>query len=272
MKLNTIRYLCCPVCNGELRLAIDSQSEREVLQGYMDCLKCGRRYIIKDSFPDLTVIGSQEESDFKSKEWHDQCPEYSGRPWAWSLGIWEFAFAETRARRQVINKLELKKNALVLETGVGNGPNLPIIAEQIGKGGQFDGIDISLPTLKVAQKRTKIKGIQVELVQGNASFLPYKKETFDAVLHIGAFNAFTHKKRSIQEMCRVAKSGSKIVICDEGLAPGKEKTLLGKWILRRSSELFSHEPPVELLPDNIEELNVSWVWQSSYWVIAFRKI
>ena len=101
--------------------------------------------------------------------------------------------------------------------------------------------------------------------------MPYRTGKYDAVLHIGAMNVITDARGAIQEMYRVAKPGAKIVICDEGLAPGREKTMLGRWILK-CDPLFSSKPPVELLPKDIEDLEVYWVWQSTHWVIEFRKI
>ena len=118
----------------------------------------------------------------------------------------------------------------------------------------------------------KAKGIPVELIQANASYLPYRTATFDAVLHIGALNLFGDKKRAIEEMYRVAKLESKIVICDEGFAPGKETTWLGKLILKRDKQgLFTMKPPIEFIPDKIEDPQVYWVWHDTFWVIEFGK-
>jgi len=265
-------YLCCPSCTGNLRLTTEKQAKTEVVQGILDCLSCERRFEIKDGLPNLIFPETLEESDLQNQIWQDQHAEtVDDRRWLFGIGIWEFALWETRARRQLINRLELKKNASVLETGVGNGLNLPIIASRIAKDGQLDGLDISHETLKVALRKTKAKGIKVELIQGNASYLPYRTAKFDAVLHVGALNQFGDKKRAIQEMHRVAKPGSKIVICDEGLAPGKEKTWLGKRILKHELALFAHKPPVELVPNGIEDLKVYYVWQKTFWVIEFRK-
>lgn len=272
MRLDSMDYLSCPACNGELHLTAEKQSEIEVVQGILDCLACERRFRIKDGLPNLIFPETLEESDLQNQIWQDQHAEtVDDRQWLFGLGVWEFALWETRARQQLINRLELKKNASVLETGVGNGPNLPIIASRIAKDGQLHGLDISYETLKVALRKMKAKGIKVELIQGNAAYLPYRTAKFDAVLHVGALNQFGDKKRAIQEMHRVAKPGSKIVICDEGLAPGKEKTWLGRRILKRHPVLFAHKPPVELVPNGIEDLKVHWVWQRTFWVIEFRK-
>lgn len=272
MRLEAMDYLRCPACNKGLRLKIEIQTEYEVINGVLDCPACEKHFEIREGLPNLIFPEELGRSDFQNQLYHDRHPEYDARKGLFRLGIWEFALGETRARNQLIDKLKLEKNASVLETGVGNGPNLPIIAEQIGNDGQIDGIDISFKTLKVARSRMKARNIQVELVQGNASFLPYKSDKFDAVLHVGALNKFKHKKRAIQEMFRVAKKGAKIVICDEGLAPGKENTLLGKWILRRDRTTFSNEPPVEFVPKSVKDLKVYWIWQRSFWVVEFRKV
>jgi len=225
---------------------------------------------IKDGLPNLIFPEILEESDLRQQMRFDREPKYDFRPRAFILGIWESAFFETRVRRQRIDRLELKKNASVLETGVGTGKNLPIIDKLIGKDGRLDGMDISSGTLKVARKRMKAKNVDVELIQGNASYLPYKNEAFDAVLQIGAFSEFGDKKRAVEEMLRVAKPGAKIVICDEGFEPGKEKTLWGRWILK-FIPCFADKPPVGIFPADIEDFKVSWIQRGTHWLIEFRK-
>jgi ubiquinone/menaquinone biosynthesis C-methylase UbiE len=191
--------------------------------------------------------------------------------WSFRLGIWELALCETRARRQVIRRLAAKKGDSILETGVGNGGNLPLIFQSVGQDGRVDALDVSSESLKIARNRTRPSGTQIELVQGNGSYLPYRTNQYDAVLHVGGINEFGDKKRAIDEMYRVAKPGAKIVICDEGLAPGREKTLLGMWILKCAPGFMSSNPPMKLLPEGIDALKVFWVWQGTHWVIEFRK-
>jgi len=270
MRLDLTDYLCCPACIGDLELRVEKQTKLEVVQGILECLSCKRRFEIKDGLANLTFPETLAESDLQQQKRFDREPSYDFRPRALVLGIWDYALFETRARAKVVDGLELKRNASVLETGVGTGGNLPIIAKRTGKHAQLDGMDISSETLKAARRKMRRKGVQVTLAQGNASYLPYKAEKFDAVLHLGALNEFAEKKRAIEEMYRVAKPGGKIVICDEGLAPGKEKTLWGRWILSFISA-YTNKPPVGLVPAGIEDLKVHWVWQGTAWVIEFRK-
>lgn len=273
MRLDLMDYLCCPACNGKLRLTIEKQKGADVIQGELECLDSNGRFEIKNGLPNLTFPEVLKASDLNSKRRYDQWSQWdqANRRWFLHLGILEFALWETRARRQLIDKLELKKNASVLETGLGTGSDIPIIAKQTGRQGQLHGMDISSGIIKVARQKMKAKDIHVHIIQGNASYLPYRTAKFDAVLHVGALNHFGDKQRAIEEMHRVAKPGSKIVICDEGLAPGKEKTWLGKRILKCEPVLFANKPPVELIPNGIKDLKVYWVWQRTFWVIEFRK-
>jgi ubiquinone/menaquinone biosynthesis C-methylase UbiE len=263
-------YIRCPACIGYLRLTIEKRKGTEVVQGILECVSCEKCFEIKDGLPNLIFPEILEESDLQQQIRFDQEPKYDFRPRAFVLGIWEFAFFETRIRSQIINRLELKKNDSVLETGIGTGRNIPIMAKLIGKNGRLDGMDISSETMKVARTRMKAKDIQVEFIQGNASYLPYKTAEFNAVLHLGAFNEFGDKKRALEEMYRVAKPGSKIVICDEGLAPGKEKTLWGKWILSFIPS-FADKPPADISPMGIEDFKIYWIQRGTAWVIEFRK-
>lgn len=211
-----------------------------------------------------------EGPDLSSQRFYDQRPKYDYRPTAFRLGIWEITFRGARGRSQWPSRLEVSEGDSILETGVGNGDNLPFIANVIGKSGRLDGLDISSVSVKVARERMRHRGIPTELIQGNALYLPYKNEKFDAVLHVGGLNEFGDKKRAIEEMHRVAKSGAKIVIMDEGLAPDREKTLLGKYILKCSKQ-FANKPPVKLLPEGIDDLRVYWIYQRTFWVIEYRK-
>jgi len=270
MRMDSVDVLCCPACKGNLQLTAENRNEVEIADGTLDCSECKRQFDIDEGLPNLIFPDTLEESDLQNKIYHDQHPDYSSRRWALRLGIW-IALWDTRARRHLIDKLELKKNASLLETGVGTGANLFIIANLIGKYHRLDGIDISLETLKVARRKMKAAGIHVELACGNAAWLPYRDERYDGVLHVGALNQIGDKKRAIEEMVRVSKPGAKVIMCDEGLAPGKENTWHGRWILRRDPVLFANKPPVEFLPGGIRDLRVYWVWQKTFWVIEFRK-
>ncbi len=47
-----MEILCCPVCKGDLELAVSSEKD-EVLEGTLHCKACNHTYEIKDGIPNL---------------------------------------------------------------------------------------------------------------------------------------------------------------------------------------------------------------------------
>ena len=275
MQLQSMDYLCCPVCNGSFKLSIKEKVDAEVVGGALECSKCKRHFEITDGLPNLIFPETLEESDICAQTAYDRSAELYDLRIRWQalkMGIWDEAFMPARHRQTLVDKLELKSNSSVLDTSTGTGGFLPAIADQIGKEGQLHGFDISSKMLKVAQGKMRARRIQAGLLIANSSYLPYRTAMFDAVLHCGGWNTFAEKKRAMEEMHRVAKPGAKIVICDEGLAPGKENSRMGRRILSRDVEgVFSMKPPRELVPENTECLKAYYIWHDIYWVLEFKK-
>jgi len=53
MKKDLMDILACPVCKGDLELSIEEENETEVVTGTLYCSKCGVRYPIVDTIPNL---------------------------------------------------------------------------------------------------------------------------------------------------------------------------------------------------------------------------
>lgn len=271
MKLKTLEYLRCPACKGELELTVEEREGSEVLSGRLTCRECERGYEIAHGLPNLVHPEPEKlpEMDAKFLEQYERIAsryDRTIRRMALFLGIWE-----PRARkRELIRPLELEPGDWVLEVGAGTGGNLVIIAEQIGKDGKLFALDLSPGMLAVAREKLKRQGIEAEFTLGNAAYLPYKDAMFDAVLHFGGINTFGEKRRAIEEMVRVAKPSAKVVIGDEGLAPGKEETRFGRWLLRQNP-LFANKPPKELVPKRVEDFRLRWIWRGMFYVMEFRK-
>lgn len=273
MRLEAVDYLCCPCCNGSLELDIQEEIENSVVNGILECGNCIRQYAISDGIPDLIFPVPLEFSDISSQKlydrrarWYNLRNRLSNIRW----GRLEYIFMEKRVMKQLVKLLELKENSLVLETGTGTGRYLPIIAQNIGKGGKLHGSDISLKMLEIAASKMKAKDIQAELLLANASYLPYRTSTFDSVFHNGGLNTFSDKKRAIEEMHRVAKPKGKIVICDEGIPQEKQRTWLGRRLIKRDP-LYGTPPPVELVPSNNENLKSYYSNVGFSWIIEFNK-
>ena len=52
MRRDLMEILCCPVCKGDLDLAVERE-EGEILEGTLTCRSCGNRYPINGGIPNL---------------------------------------------------------------------------------------------------------------------------------------------------------------------------------------------------------------------------
>jgi uncharacterized protein YbaR (Trm112 family) len=53
MKRELMEILACPVCKGQLELTVETEDSEEVVTGSLFCPKCGIRYPIADTIPNL---------------------------------------------------------------------------------------------------------------------------------------------------------------------------------------------------------------------------
>ncbi|HXX87248.1 MAG TPA: class I SAM-dependent methyltransferase [Candidatus Acidoferrum sp.] len=161
-------------------------------------------------------------------------------------------------RRIWVKRLRVARGARVLDVSTGTGRNLPFINRQVGPEGRLVAMDISNGMLAYAKMKMDKRGLKnVELQRANASLLPYKENSFDAVIHVGGVNTFGDRVKALDEMVRVAKPKARIVIVDEGLSPHDQKTLFGKFLIRTNA-LYRCEPPTMLLPRNVRNIIVKW--------------
>ncbi len=157
-------------------------------------------------------------------------------------------------RQRLVERLDLKNGFKVLEVAVGTGANLSYIAKRIGQG-EIYGLDISEGMLARCRSNMRKEGIKARLVLGKAEDLPYRDNSFDAVLGFGAINFIPDKKKAIDEMIRVARPGAKIVMGDE---------------LFPFFDIF--KPPMGLLPKGVRgRLSYEKVLFATFWVVEFRK-
>jgi uncharacterized protein YbaR (Trm112 family) len=52
--------LCCPVCKGELTLNVDTEDEKEIVEGGLHCMACRADYPIHEGIPNLMPPASDE--------------------------------------------------------------------------------------------------------------------------------------------------------------------------------------------------------------------
>lgn len=173
---------------------------------------------------------------------------------------------ETNYRRQFLNELEIEEGHKVLEVSCGTGDNFPYLPKNI----DLHGLDISIGMLNKCKKHLKKWKLQAELYHASAEDLPFQNETFDVVFHVGGINFFNDKKKAINEMIRVAKKGTKIVVVDETekLVEGTYKNIpiVGKYFENEDKV----KVPVDIIPKNMEEIEAKEICNGLMYCLTFR--
>lgn len=188
------------------------------------------------------------------------------------LALTLLAGSERKAQMQMLERLE-PKGGRRLEVSAGPGSNLPYLfeARQVS---EVHGLDISLGQLRRCRSLVRRHGWPVELYLGMAEALPFADESSDSAPHFG-INLFSDKRRAIEEMIRVARPGTRIVISDETERVAKWYERIPGFSRRQGGQLAAMAAPVDLVPQGMQEVDVRLIWKAfghEYgYVLEFRK-
>ncbi len=111
------------------------------------------------------------------------------------------------------------------------------------------------------------------LFLSEAENLPFKNDLFDVVFHIGGINFFNDKCKAINEMIRVAKSKTKIVIIDETekhSSSAYEKIPFIKQFFKKI-ENHAFTAPTELIPNDMQNVKYEELWNGRFYCVSFIK-
>jgi ubiquinone/menaquinone biosynthesis C-methylase UbiE len=269
MQRATLALLCCPICHSELSLREES-SDGNVEEGCLLCSHCKQSFPITRGIP--RFIRREQLSGLNRR-----LAGYYDRLSLVYAFFTKVAFlpmgGERKARKEILDRLELD-GGRVLEVSIGPGVNLPYLFES-PKVGEVYGLDIAWGQLARCRSFVHRRGWAVDLFLGAAEALPFKEACFDSVFHIGGINFFSDKKQAIEEMIRVARPGTKIVIADEtervarlyDRTPGFSRSHEGKKVDIAVS--------VQLVPGTMEDIRVDDLWkahgQYHGYCLEFRK-
>jgi ubiquinone/menaquinone biosynthesis C-methylase UbiE len=90
----------------------------------------------------------------------------------------------------------------ILDVGTGTGRAAIALAR---RGATVTGVDASAEMLAVARRRAAESGVQVTFVQGDAHALDFAAGSFDAVVCLRVLMHTPDWRRSLAELCRVAR-------------------------------------------------------------------
>lgn len=98
----------------------------------------------------------------------------------------------------------------VLEVAIGTGRSLPFYRA----GTQLTGIELSPAMLEIARRQAAERGIDAELLEGDAADLPFEDGTFDTVVCALALCSIPDPERAVGEMARVLRPGGTLLLLD----------------------------------------------------------
>jgi ubiquinone/menaquinone biosynthesis C-methylase UbiE len=164
------------------------------------------------------------------------------------------ATAGTGLRAASLEQLPKEGNRNILISGIGTGLDIPYLPA----GHRYAGLDITEAMLQRAKAR--IGTLDLDLVQGDSTALPFADECFDhVVLHL-ILAIVPDARACLTESARVLKPGGKVLILDKFLKPGEtawfKRTLnvLSQHLVTRLDVVF--EPVLAAVPELKVEADV----------------
>jgi len=254
-----MEILCCPSCK-DLLYPLNSSIYEGVNSDGFECRTCGRRYGNTEGYLDFMgdkdlIHSSRREKLIRSVYAKVYTPATNF--------MFLFCGGVNNARREVLSRLEIRENSVILETGMGAGENLLWISK-MAQNLTFYAIDIQKQMMRNCMRNLYLWKLQAGVYRADAEELPFRDEQFDIVFHLGAINLFSNKKKAIDEMIRVAKPGTKIVIADETEKAGR----LFNFFTGAKERII---PPLDLIPGGMVNKQIEIIWRGYGYVISFIK-
>jgi len=138
---------------------------------------------------------------------------YDRLAWLYDAVDWFTGNTTHRLRQRALPYLPLA-GSRVLEVGFGSGRLHLELAAQY----ELAGLDRAPGMARLARRRLAARSLKSGLCIGSVVALPWRNETFDAVLSTFAFSAFPDAEAALDEMVRVTRPGGRVVIVDAGEA------------------------------------------------------
>jgi len=184
--------------------------------------------------------------------------------------VWDMIavpWSEFRSRVPVtVEKFLSDKKGRILDVGCGSGRNFIKI-----DGLKWSGVDFSEVMLGYSRKDAEKKGMDVELKRAGVDGLPFEDETFDSVLCYAALHCVDgaeQRKKGVEEIHRVLKSGSEALISSWGIkAPrlkNKKKECFIPWssrvgdAVKRYTYVYDLDELVDLCKEAGFEIVSAW--------------
>jgi uncharacterized protein YbaR (Trm112 family) len=277
MRLDSLELLRCPVCKRKLTATgwVDKGVLRE---GSLNSQECGRSYPIVKGIPQFVAAGDLVGLNSKYEELYN---------WIARFYDSEF-FIASRIRRRFLPRGKTEA------AGCRQPPEVRFRQQSAGNGhwhGRQPSRHCQLcpsgPGVWPRHLRRDAEPVSSQygavesrsgLLMRNADELPFEDESFDVVFHLAEINVFTEQRRGVEEMVRVEKSGTRIIIVDE-TEQAEDKDALsrlgwslffGRRVYQRVLE-FRPQDILEHVPAGMLDISLRRIWLGNGYRLEFAK-
>lgn len=277
MKADDVRSLACPRCRGKLAYRGKVRPDGGIDDGKIVCAACPAAWPVRDGLARLY----DEEQVQGLDRWMRLAYDYFGRlhdpavRYLLPLLQLEGVSRDSYMRRVELAKLRKlgARPPRILEVGIGDGANLPLIERDLPPGldAEIWGVDLSEGMLDTCRRRLKRhRGRRVRLLLADAHALPFPDSSFDRIFHIGGIAGYRDPRQGLAEMARVAKPGTPIVVVDERLDPDRAHNLYQR-LAFRAITFYDSTPgaPLDKLPADAESV-IDEQATRFYYCLTFR--
>lgn len=136
---------------------------------------------------------------------------------------------ETREKvAELAGTFATQKGVTVLDVATGTGILHPYLLRAVGETGRVLAFDFSYKMLQKAAK--KFRGTNINCFQASAMAIPLPAGMCDAIICFAAFPHFADQLKALQEMARVAKKGTPVIITLPYAVAETRKKAAMRWI------------------------------------------
>lgn len=274
MKASSVPFYRCPADRSELRVENATTGADEIESGIL-VSAAGRRYPIVSGVPNLIDIETLSAAEARTRAEYDRMADE-----IYDAAIdWQFAAFhedEDTLRDGMVDLLGVGAHDRVLEVGCGTGRDSHRLARRLDSDGVLFMQDLSPGIVQTCigkmPREREARGVRcaLEYSVSNATRLPFADDFFDAVFHFGGFNEFGDLPKAAAELTRVTRSGGRLLIGDEAVAPWLRGTEF-EGVVTTNNPAFKAEIPLHALPVCARDVTVRWLIGNCFYVIAFTK-
>ncbi|MFH1374371.1 MAG: class I SAM-dependent methyltransferase [bacterium] len=125
----------------------------------------------------------------------------------WDL---KFTAEDLELLSHVVDKLQVREGMDILDLGCGTGILFDMLRRKVGRNGSVTGVDFSIEMAEKAHRNFPFANVNV--VDADATDLPFADSTFDMAVAFSAFPHFSNQQQAMDETHRILKPRARFYI------------------------------------------------------------